>query len=56
MNVLRNEKECYEKECKNKIYGYDQLTPNIAIALCRKHYRMYALGWSEYEARKGRRT
>jgi len=47
--------ECIEKDCHNKVYGFDRLTPFKEVPVCKKHYRMYVLGWSEYEATKGKR-
>ena len=41
---------CSEKGCMNRFYSMDRLTPFKEIPLCRKHYRMYALGYSEYDA------
>ena len=41
--------------CNNKKYGVEHLSPTKKINVCRKHYRMFCLGWSEYEATKGKR-
>ena len=56
LNVLGDNNECWEIGCHNKVYGYDHITPNLCVPLCRKHYRMYCLSWSEYEATRGKRT
>jgi len=47
---------CSESGCKNKFYAFDRISPTHKVALCRKHYRMYALGYSEYEASIGKRV
>ena len=47
---------CAEYGCYNKTFKFDKLTPIKEIPLCRKHYRMYVLSWSEYEATKGKKA
>ena len=47
--------KCSEEGCNNKFYGFDKISPFVEFPYCRKHYRMYALGWSEYEATKGKK-
>lgn len=48
--------KCSEKDCKNKFYAFDKISPTHKVALCRKHYRMFALGYSEYELSIGKRV
>lgn len=47
--------ECSEPDCNNKFYRNDMVTKTKGVPLCRKHYRMYNLNWSEYEATKGKK-
>ena len=46
---------CHEEGCNNKFYKMDKISPVIEVPCCLKHYRMYALGYSEYEASRGKR-
>lgn len=41
---------CSEKDCNNKFYDFDRLSPFKKVPVCRKHYRMYVLGYGEWEA------
>lgn len=43
---------CSEYKCKNKFFRMDRLTETKTTPLCRKHWYMYNLGLSEYEASK----
>ena len=46
---------CSELNCNNKFYKNDMVTKTEGVPLCKKHYRMYSLNWSEYEATKGKK-
>lgn len=46
---------CEETGCNNKVYSFNRLTPTFTMQVCKKHYRMYCLGWSEYEAGRGKK-
>jgi len=48
---MANEK-CSEKDCNNKLFKYDIISPIHKVLVCRKHYYMYAYGLSESEASK----
>ncbi len=47
--------KCSEPDCNNDFYDFDRLSPTRNVRVCRKHYRMYMLGWSENEAREEKR-
>jgi len=50
MNEIEKPEKCSEEGCNNKAYGKDRLSPIHYSWVCRKHYYMYAYGYSEYEA------
>ena len=52
----REETRCECAFCNNKAYSKERLSPTKTIRVCRKHHRMYNLGWSEHEATKGKRN
>jgi len=52
MNEIEKPKKCAEHDCNNKAYAINRLSPTHYCWNCRKHYYMYAYGYSEYEASK----
>jgi len=51
----KNNIGCHEKDCNNKFYKMDKISPVMEVPCCKKHYLMYALGHSEYGASRGKR-